>query len=129
VIEQAVKDGATVFLNSHLLAETEKICDHVAVLSQGRVVKAGALDVLKRKDAYRARFQKAEGDVDKLKTLGFEMLEEREEERVYRFEGQSPASLSLALKNALESGLIVVEVTAELKDLETILKEAVRPAT
>jgi ABC-2 type transport system ATP-binding protein len=116
-----------VFLNSHLLAETEKICDHVAVLRAGRVVKAGALDVLKRKDAYRAKFLKTSGDVDKLGVLGFIAMEEREEERVYKFEGNSPTALSEALKKALDAGFVVVEVSAELKDLETILKEAVRP--
>jgi ABC-2 type transport system ATP-binding protein len=38
--------GATVFLNSHLLGEVERVCDEVAIVNQGRVVAAGRLDEL-----------------------------------------------------------------------------------
>jgi ABC-2 type transport system ATP-binding protein len=56
VILQAGRRGATIFLNSHLLAETERVCDHVAVLHKGRVVKAGPLATLRRTDAFRVTF-------------------------------------------------------------------------
>lgn len=36
----------TVFLSSHLLGEMERICDRVAVLSQGRMLREGSLDEL-----------------------------------------------------------------------------------
>jgi len=39
-------DGKTVFLNSHLLGEVEMICDRVAILSQGKVLRLGAIDEL-----------------------------------------------------------------------------------
>ncbi len=35
--------GVTVFLNSHLLGEVELICDRVAIVDRGRVVRAGPL--------------------------------------------------------------------------------------
>jgi len=38
--------GGTVFLNSHLLQETELVCDRVAVLHKGRVVSIGTVDKL-----------------------------------------------------------------------------------
>ncbi|WP_298210690.1 ABC transporter ATP-binding protein [Ferrimicrobium sp.] len=44
--ELAVK-GKTIFISTHLLAEAEQICSHVAFMSQGRLVKAGALDQLR----------------------------------------------------------------------------------
>ncbi len=127
LIAAAVREGTTVFLNSHLLAETEKICDHVAVLSQGRVVIRGALDVLKRKDAFRVRFKKSEGDVERASTAGFVVADDLGDSRVYKLEGQSPEALSAALATALGAGLVVLEVMPELKDLETILKEAIVP--
>lgn len=127
LIAAAVREGTTVFLNSHLLSETEKICDHVAVLSQGRVVVRGALDVLKRKDAFRVRFKKCDGDVDKAKAAGFVATDDLGETRVYKLDGQSPEALSAALAKVLADGLVVLEVMPELKDLETILKEAIVP--
>ena len=36
-------EGVTVFLNSHLLSEVELVCDRVAIVNHGRVVRAGAL--------------------------------------------------------------------------------------
>jgi ABC-2 type transport system ATP-binding protein len=38
--------GTTVFLNSHLLGEVERVCDRVCVLDRGRVVAEGSLDGL-----------------------------------------------------------------------------------
>ena len=38
--------GVTVFLNSHLLSEIEQVCDRVAILDQGRVVREGPLEEL-----------------------------------------------------------------------------------
>lgn len=37
-------EGVTVFLNSHLLGEVEMICDRVAIVDRGRVVREGTLD-------------------------------------------------------------------------------------
>ncbi|TEB07455.1 putative ABC transporter ATP-binding protein YxlF [Pelotomaculum schinkii] len=38
--------GKTVFLNSHLLSEVEMVCDQVAIINQGRIMAAGAMDEL-----------------------------------------------------------------------------------
>ena len=38
--------GMTVFLNSHLLSEVEMVCDRVAIVDRGRVVRSGPLQDL-----------------------------------------------------------------------------------
>ncbi|MDQ3811481.1 MAG: ABC transporter ATP-binding protein [Chloroflexota bacterium] len=38
--------GMTVFLNSHLLSEVELVCDHVAIVDRGQVVRSGRLSDL-----------------------------------------------------------------------------------
>jgi len=38
--------GVTVFLNSHLLGEAERLCDRVAILARGRVVRQGTVESL-----------------------------------------------------------------------------------
>ena len=40
--------GKTVFLNSHLLDEVERVCDRIAVINRGRIVKSGSLRELLR---------------------------------------------------------------------------------
>jgi len=48
----------TVFLNSHLLTEVERICDRVAIVDRGRVVAQGAIaDIVGDSQAVRIRAQ------------------------------------------------------------------------
>ncbi len=43
----AIKErGATVFLNSHLLSEVERLCDRVAIVNKGRLVAEGSMEEL-----------------------------------------------------------------------------------
>ncbi|MDP2341814.1 MAG: ABC transporter ATP-binding protein [Deltaproteobacteria bacterium] len=129
VILDAAKAGATVFLNSHLLAETERICDHVAVLHRGRVVVSGALSVLQKKDAFRVTFQKTPNTVELAKKHGFLISEEEDaggDVVCCSFRGTDASVLSKALHQALGDGLVVVEVNAELVELETVLEQSTR---
>jgi ABC-2 type transport system ATP-binding protein len=43
LIQQLRAEGVTVFLNSHLLSEVELVCDRVAIIDRGRVVRTGRL--------------------------------------------------------------------------------------
>lgn len=43
IMQQLKDEGKTVFLNSHLLGEVELICDRVAILQKGEVVRAGTV--------------------------------------------------------------------------------------
>lgn len=43
VIRALKARGTTVFLNSHLLGEVEKVCDQVAIVDHGHIVATGAL--------------------------------------------------------------------------------------
>ena len=46
IIRQLKAEKKTVFLNSHLLSEVEAVCDRVAIIQRGEVVREGALDEL-----------------------------------------------------------------------------------
>ena len=48
VLSRLREQGKTVFVNSHLLQELEMICERVAILVRGRVVKQGTIDDLTR---------------------------------------------------------------------------------
>ena len=47
VLREAVKDGATVFLSSHILSEVEKSGDRVAIIRDGRIVKLDTVEGLR----------------------------------------------------------------------------------
>src|SRR4051812_33211009 len=55
IIREAQARGSTVFLNSHLLGEVERLCDRVAIVNRGRVVAAGPLADLLGASAVRIR--------------------------------------------------------------------------
>jgi ABC-2 type transport system ATP-binding protein len=43
IMQQLKDEGKTIFLNSHLLGEVELICDRVAILQQGEVIREGTV--------------------------------------------------------------------------------------
>jgi ABC-2 type transport system ATP-binding protein len=47
ILREAVADGATVFLSSHILSEVEKSCDRVAIIREGRLAKVDRVDALR----------------------------------------------------------------------------------
>lgn len=46
ILAQIKARGKTIFLNSHLLSEVEMICDRVAILNKGDLIKEGNVDDL-----------------------------------------------------------------------------------
>jgi ABC-2 type transport system ATP-binding protein len=46
LLEELRERGVAVLLNSHLLSEVELVCDRVAIIARGRLVKAGTPDEL-----------------------------------------------------------------------------------
>jgi ABC-2 type transport system ATP-binding protein len=46
LIERLRARGTTVFLNSHLLGEVERVCNRVCIVDRGRVVAEGPVDAL-----------------------------------------------------------------------------------
>jgi ABC-2 type transport system ATP-binding protein len=44
IILSLKEKGSTVFFSSHILSDAEMICDRVAILSKGRLIKIGALE-------------------------------------------------------------------------------------
>ena len=46
-LREAVADGATVFLSSHILSEVEKSCDRVGIIRDGRLVKLDTVEALR----------------------------------------------------------------------------------
>ncbi len=44
-----VRQGATIFLTSHVLEVVERLCDRIAIIHEGRLVAEGTLDELRQK--------------------------------------------------------------------------------
>jgi ABC-2 type transport system ATP-binding protein len=115
--------GCTVFLNSHLLAETERVCSRVAIISAGRIVRQGSLAELCRAEG-RWRVSFAPGtDAQRLAAAGFCAAG-----REFLFAGEDLMALNRALDAARAAGAVIAEVRSDEKDLEQVMTEALTPA-
>ena len=51
-----VSRGSTVFLTSHVLEIVEKLCTHVGIIAQGKLVEQASLEEIRRGSSLESRF-------------------------------------------------------------------------
>lgn len=111
--------GVTVVLNSHQIAEVERLCDRVGIMSKGRLVREGAVGemlTLAKTRVYRLTvlWPKARGRRGKGKGWRIEDLTVREQE------------LAGALAAQRKRGGRVLQIIAQRGSLEEVLVETVK---
>jgi ABC-2 type transport system ATP-binding protein len=62
LVRSLTAEGTTVFVSSHLLAEIEQMCTHVAVMSMGSLVAQGGLDELRQNRTPTVRVRTPDAD-------------------------------------------------------------------
>ncbi|MFL5347435.1 MAG: ABC transporter ATP-binding protein [Hyalangium sp.] len=122
ILQEEVRRGTTLFLNSHLLAETERVCDRVAILADGRVLREGRLEELSRGGArWAVRFAPG-ADASSLTAAGFQA---GSSEGLFHVEAADVAALNAALDKARAAGALLVELKRDGQDLEAVLASTV----
>lgn len=133
LIQTINRDGATVFLTTHNLAEAEALCDRVLILGKGRVVTEGtAVEIRQRVEKTRTLSVILSGDVAErsLREACPAVHSVSSIEGTWRLEVTDPhAAVAQILSFAEEQGVRVLEIgtaTASLEDaFMTILKDNV----
>jgi ABC-2 type transport system ATP-binding protein len=128
VLEQK-KRGATIFLNSHLLSEVERLCDRVAILKEGRLVRQGTIEELTRRTEVhtielrgieRPRLEALIADVEGLQELS------AVEETGHRLEvGGDLAALNRAIDAIRAAGASIVSIAPRRDSLEDVFVRVV----
>ncbi len=109
--------GATILLNSHLLVETERVCDRIGVLEKGQLRLEGTLaEVRRAASSWTVRFAGAPANAD-LVAAGFVASGD-----AWSFEGDV-AALNQALDEARSQGLQLTALVPDTRDLEDVLTE------
>ena len=75
VLERVVARGATIFLTSHILEIVERLCTHVGIIHQGRLVSQGALASMAGGAGLESLFIEAVGAPEET-ALGLSWLED-----------------------------------------------------
>jgi ABC-2 type transport system ATP-binding protein len=122
LLQEEVQRGATLFLNSHLLAETERVCDRVAILAEGRVLREGRLEDLARGGQRWGVRVAAGADREALVAAG---LTPGASEGLFHVDAADPAALNAVLDKARAAGALLVELKREGQDLEAVLTSTV----
>lgn len=117
------EQGKTIFLSSHQLNEVEQICDRVAIIDHGRMLREGRVDELLGGDLHEIRLQvRPHGQA--LQTLTSRWSAEAEDQveadlgwlRVSAEAGMTPA----IVKQLVEAGIEVHQVTQRRQSLEQL---------
>ena len=121
LLEEEKRRGATIFLNSHLLTETERICDRIGVIAGGRLVREGALaDLCESRTAWRLEFVGG-APSERLVAAGLVAVDGGG----WRCEAEGPDELDAVIGRTREAGARLVGLRPETRDLEDVLAEAV----
>ena len=111
----AAEEGKTVFLSSHLLHEVEQLCDRVAIVDKGRVLREASMgDLLARDAAVMVRAEPVEAARAAL--AGRWTVEDGPEATLVVRGG--PAEAPEMVERLVAAGARVFEVSAERRSLE-----------
>ena len=47
VMRDLVKNGGTIFFSTHILDVAEKLCDRLAIVKEGKIIKVGRMDKIR----------------------------------------------------------------------------------
>ena len=132
LIRQEVSRGCAVLLNSHILSETERICDYAGILIDGQIHRQGPMEELCRLGGgWRLRFS---GTVarDALEQEGFVAMTNGDSARSdaswageWTFAGSDVSKLNVAIDRVRRVGALLLELQPAAADLETVFANAV----
>jgi ABC-2 type transport system ATP-binding protein len=127
LMQQLKEEGKTIFLNSHLLGEVELICDRVAILQRGELIREGNITALTEQHglflvglAAGQQFPQ-----DEVQRLGYQSRPSGELWEVALSDGQSIDPVVDLLRSR---GLGVRHLTEKRQTLEDLFVETVEAA-
>ncbi len=132
IIMNLKRQGKTVFVNSHVLGELELMCDSVAIMSRGRVVRQGSIEELTR-ESFRYETQ-VEGDVRHdqglqmlVETLGGKTsFDETHRKSVITLPTRRPHLIQPIIDEIRRHGYLLISVAPARQSLEELFLEAIR---
>ena len=133
ILRRSLERGKSLFINSHMLTEVEKVCERVAILARGKVVRSGPLeDLTAGERVYRLTVAGADaasiraclpdgmtGVDEEAATPGLTSLRVGVDDR---------AQINAALDRLRQAGMEIEEVLPLRDSLEDVFLHAIRDA-
>jgi ABC-2 type transport system ATP-binding protein len=113
VLKQENKKGVTIFFSSHILSEVQKMCDRVAIIKEGRILKVGGVDELtgSKFKKVRIEFKNTEA-TEGLEIKGVTNFKVKEKEVEFLFGGKMDEMIRLLSQREVDN-LWIEEPTLE----------------
>lgn len=114
ILLELKSEGKTIFLNSHLLSEVELVCDRVAILHKGSLVREGTVaDITTQKEIYEIKInQKLDSEIVRKSTQGFSFSQK--DDYTLHLKVESPEQRDKLLDKFRQNG-ISIEAMLPLK--------------
>ena len=62
MMREVCDEGGAIFFSTHVLEVAEKLCDKVAIIKNGKLVRSGTMDEVKGDDSLEDVFLELEGE-------------------------------------------------------------------
>ena len=111
ILQERNREGATVFLSSHILSEIQRNCTRAAIIREGRLLACGSVEELSRTNARRVTLR---GSAEVQTLSGIRDCRQTEEGLSFLYSGDMQTLLSCL------SGGRVEDVTIAEPDLEEV---------
>jgi hypothetical protein len=124
VIREECAAGRTVFLNSHLLSETERVCTRIGILHEGRLVREEILGTRSSEERATSAVT-VEHELDRAleSSLAARRATAETAAHVYFIDHDDLATLNRAIDRIRAAGARIVEVRRMRRDLEETFTE------
>ena len=60
IMRRHCDEGGSIFFSTHVLEVAEKLCDHVAIIKNGKLIKSGTMEEVKGDESLEAVFLELE---------------------------------------------------------------------
>ncbi len=133
ILRRNLEKGKSLFINSHMLTEIEMVCDRVAILVKGKVVRQGPLSSLTAPET-QYRLTVATQDTEAVRSLlqpvdaGAESLPAPPGMSIWKLTVEDREQLNRALDALREAGLEIDEVRRVRATLEEVFVETISGA-
>ena len=131
ILSLSEKYKQTFFINSHNLAEVQRICDKIAIIDEGKILLTGSTDELRSKlkpeQEYRIQFvDNVEQAVSVAQQCDFvDSIQSGIDSIVVKIRNPFENN-SILMRNLLDAGLKIVEFTEEEATLEDLYLEVIK---